>query len=140
MVRRRGCPRVLALALLAALTAITRLEGQGPPTEPPSPPTLELEDDIATVSGVSPGAPVGWYALSRYPTGYTTRTVQRAGVAEADATGVLRVELEEPVSPISAWLVVDLATGAFTVEDGEWGHSSRSASQVSRCAATRGGS
>ncbi|MGH9457315.1 MAG: hypothetical protein ACRD2J_06695 [Thermoanaerobaculia bacterium] len=74
-------------------------------------PAIEVTAETVRVAGVSPGANVVLFGLTRHPLEFESRVSRVTNlVRDEDADGV--VEVTTPVPLKSVWFAVDLATGA----------------------------
>ena len=103
---RRVRLALLAFVLLAPAVPAAAVELAFETTEP----------GAVVVTGVTPGGSLAVYALVREWTGFSTRVRETAEVvADDDGDGTVRLELDRAVAPMSAWVAVDLASGALAV-------------------------
>lgn len=114
------CGPALALALLGiALTPAAFAQSPTALSRPASAtPELEVSFEEAAVvaSELTPGADAVFFSVAREPRGHFTRVVRSHGVEVVDALGEARFLPEDgAVPPKSAWVVVDLESGAFGV-------------------------
>jgi len=105
----------VALAVALAATLPIPLHGQPPEGEPPL--TVSWEAQALVIDGGTPMARAAVLGVGRDRVNYTARTLRFDQVVTADETGAARFELpdQEAVPQRSVWVVVDLATGDFTV-------------------------
>lgn len=106
-----GWRLVVSLALGFAATG----GGFAPAAAEAGGPSLDFEAQRVVLGGLTPSGNLAWYSISREPQGYSTRIVQRSGLATADALGGAAIELEGDLAPVSVWVVVDLEGGGFAV-------------------------
>ena len=78
-------------------------------------PALEFEEDAVVAGGVTPGAPVAWIGVARDRDGFMPHRLSVWQVVDADATGVARLELGQPVPATATFVAVDLAAGEMAV-------------------------
>lgn len=103
-------------ALMGVLLWATPIDAQGETPRPSDPPRWTFSDRSAGLSGLTPGAKVTWFSISREFYDYGLSIRQRSGtVLDADQDGQERIELDRDLSPASIWGAVDFATGAFAL-------------------------
>jgi len=78
-------------------------------------PAVVFEDAAVVASGLAPGATVYFASLSLKGGDYLITVEKPAGQATADAGGVARLALVQPVRTRSVWVVVDGSTNGYTV-------------------------
>ena len=78
-------------------------------------PTVSFDARSVGLAGLTPSGSAAWTSVSREPQGYSTLIASRSGVATVNALGEATIELDADVATVSVWVVVDLATGSFTV-------------------------
>src|ERR1700730_8901214 len=76
-------------------------------------PAIMIDGQSLLITGLTPGAQAAWMGIGRATDTYSSPVVSRHGIALADGTGRLRLDLGVPIPPRSLWVAVDLATGAF---------------------------
>ena len=104
----------LAVTVVLALCLSGALAAQAPPPSAVDP-ELSFEPQAVVVSGTTHGGKVVWLEVARVLSEHSATVVRHDGVtADDDADGTVRLELGEPVPPVSIWIAVDLATGAWT--------------------------
>jgi hypothetical protein len=103
-----------AAAVLLAFALPLALAAQAPPP-PAIQPALSFEPQAVIVSGATHGGKVVWLEVARVLSEYSATLVRHDGVtSDDDADGTVRLDLDEPVPPVSIWIAVDLATGEWT--------------------------
>jgi len=81
--------------------------------EKPPGPALVFAARTVTVTGITPGADVYLYSVSREPMSYYNRIATREEVLhDAAKAGRVDYALDRPLAARSIWLAVDLASGA----------------------------
>lgn len=108
-VRRFFCPSSLPLLALIFAAGVA---DAAPPDRAPS---VVFEERALVISNLSPRAPVVLFAITRVPTGYSSRTVEMTQVHSSDAAGVVRISLEKPFGPRTIVAAIDYETGAYAV-------------------------
>jgi hypothetical protein len=78
-------------------------------------PVVTLEAQALVVSGLPPGGEVVYFSVSREPFGYVSAVVRREGQErDVDLDGAIRIELEQPITQRSIWVVAELSTGVLS--------------------------
>jgi hypothetical protein len=78
-------------------------------------PKLALGAQSVAGSGFTPGGQVAWLGAGREIEEYYATLVHPQGTVTADAQGAVSVPLDRTVPPLSVWVAVDLATGAYAL-------------------------
>lgn len=103
--------RTSLCAFLWLPLAAAGMEAQSAP-----PLRLRFEPQAVVAEGISPGNAAVFFSIAREVSGYATTTVHRQDVlADSDADGIVRFELDREVPFKSVWFAVDLATGQLAV-------------------------
>ncbi|HEV7669330.1 MAG TPA: hypothetical protein VGS22_12465 [Thermoanaerobaculia bacterium] len=83
---------------------------------PPAPPRWTFFSRSASLSGLTPGAKITWFSISREFYDYGLSIRLRNGTAtDLDNDGQEKIEIDGDLSPASIWAAVDIATGAFAL-------------------------
>jgi hypothetical protein len=80
-----------------------------------SSPSLVVAAQAVTAGGMTPGGDVVWFAMVRKVQSYEASYGRQQGVVQADAQGQVQIVSGGAVPPLSIWVVVDLATGAYAM-------------------------
>jgi hypothetical protein len=84
--------------------------------EPLAPPTVAFGTSTVTATHLEPGAQVVFFAVGLVPDGYESTVVRwSAIVSDTTKTGAVTFDAEAEIPCKSAWVVADIATGAYTV-------------------------
>ncbi len=86
-----------------------------PPATAAAPPQVAFAASSLQGSGFSPGGQVAWFGAARVVEDYYLTLAHFQGVTAADTSGAASFDLGRTVPPTSAWIAVDLATGAYTL-------------------------
>ena len=78
-------------------------------------PVLQFEAEAVVAEAVTPGAAVAWIGVARDLDGFMPHRLSVWQVTGADATGVARLELGQPVPASATFVVVDLAAGEMAL-------------------------
>jgi hypothetical protein len=100
----------ILFVVLLATPAIGQSGGQPAAAEP----TLQFLDRAVSASGATPGGQVVFFNIARELRSTRPpipRIVRRLVEATADASGVARMELDQPVPLAAIWVAVDQTTG-----------------------------
>jgi hypothetical protein len=100
----------MRIAILLALTLFPLLaRGQ-------SAVTVTFGPNSVTAAGITPGKSVVFFASGLAPDDEQQRVIHyQQVVADDDRDGRVTATLDEPVSPVTMWVVVDLADGRYAV-------------------------
>lgn len=96
---------ILAAALLVAVSTFPAHAA----------PAVALESQAVVITGLTPGGEVVYFSVSREPFGYVSAVVRREGrERDVDLDGAIRIELEQPITRRSIWVVAELSTGVVS--------------------------
>jgi hypothetical protein len=100
----------LAVAARAATPATTPSDLTGP--------AMVLEASAITVIGMAPNAEVAWLGVGLGTDRYSDRQILITKTLTADATGMCRLMLSEPVPRRTLWFAVEVATLRYAMTGG----------------------